>query len=92
MGYKKIESQEEYDLMLIQFKARLNEFSKPFRMLKEPIKFYEDYISLFEWAEGIGLFSKEYCTQQKQRLIDGFNNADLKERFKKALRRRGIIK
>lgn len=89
--YRLIDSQEEYDKELKDFETRINSFSKTY-LAKNPFSSYKEVMDLLDKAQGIGLFSKEWCEKRKDAIIKGINDANLRKTISDKLRKLGLIK
>lgn len=88
--YKLIESEEEYNNELKWFKDAIKIDMKE-AMLK-PNEAYNRFMDTLDRAEGIGLFDKQFCDEQRMKIINALKNKDLKEKIKKYLNKKGILK
>ena len=84
--YKLIESQEEYDEKL---KAYLKEMDYIKSIITtRPNEALKLFYNAMDKAEGEGLFDKEFCNEQRQKIIDGTKNNSLKDKIKAIIKKR----
>jgi hypothetical protein len=79
-----IDSQEEYDKELAWFNGEMNELKKK-SVLRDIQVSYKRFTDAINRAESIGLFPKEWCDEQRKKIIDGINNTNLRTLIKNKL-------